>query len=75
MEGQVELYAFLCSALDGNVWSISVSGRFILRRNVSNRPTRWIMKLDMDISTIPAIFRSETPVHLVTAISEPNFPR
>ena len=66
MEGQVELYAFLCSA-------ISVSVRFILRRNASSRPTRWIMKLDMD--TIPAIFTSETPVHFVTAISEPNFTR
>jgi hypothetical protein len=73
MEVEVELYAFLCSAVDGIEWSVSVSGRFIFRRNASSRPTRWIMKLIMEISTIPAIFWSETPVHLVP-ISEPNFP-
>jgi len=75
MEGQVELYVFLCSTVDGIEWSISVSGRFILRRNVSSRPTLWVMKLDMEMSTIPAIFGSETAVHLITAISEPNLPR
>jgi len=74
MEGEVEPCAFLCSAVDGTEWSVSVSGRFILRRNASSRPSRWIMKLDMEMSTIPVIFRSETPVHLVAAISESNFP-
>ena len=63
MEGEVELYAFLCSALDVIEWSISVSGQFFFRRSGSSRPSRWIMKLDMEMSTIPAIFGSETPVH------------